>query len=160
MARSQPIELFMPPHMLKAKVGPGGPGLDLAAIARAETAVEEIRDQFSEWAAADVERLMAARARFGKTPDAASRAALLRAAHDLKGQAATYDFPMIAKVAASLSRLIGELPEAKVLPLGLVDAHVSAIHVIHRDKVTDASNKMALALSSELETQVETALNS
>jgi len=158
MARQQPIELFMPPNMLKAKVGHGAPGLDLGAIKRAETAMEAMRGGFAEWAAADVDKLMAARARFGKTPDAPSRAALLRAALDMKGQAATYDLPMISRMAGSLSKLIGDFPESKDLPLGLVDAHVSAIHVIYRDKVTDASNKMALALSSELEKQVETAL--
>ncbi len=158
MARQQPIELFMPPNILKAKVGSGAPGLDLAAIKRAETAMDKRRGEFADWAATDVDKLMAARARFGKTPDAASRAALLRAAHDMKGQAATYDFPMIARVAGSLSKLIGEVPENKDLPLGLVDAHVSTIHVIYRDKLTDASNKMAMALSSELEKQVEAAL--
>ena len=73
----------------------------------------------------------------------ASRAALLRAAHDMKGQAATFNYPLIARVAGSLSKLIGELPADKELPLGLVDAHVSAIHVIYRDKVMDESNKIA-----------------
>ena len=101
---------------------------------------------------------MTARARFGKTPDAASRAALLRAAHDMKGQAATFDYPTIARVAGSLSKLIGELPESRDPPPGLVDAHVSAIHVIYRDNVMDPSNKMALALSAELEKQVDAAL--
>jgi len=160
MARQQPIELFMPPNMLKAKLGGSGgtPGLDLAAIKRAETAMEELRGEFAQWAASDVEKLMAARARFAKTPDAASRAALLRAAHDMKGQAATFDYPMIARVAGSLSKLIGELPENCDLPLSLVDAHVSAIHVIYRDKVMDASNKIAVVLSAELENQVATLL--
>ena len=38
MAREQPIELFMPPNMLKAKVGGGTfSGLDMAAIKRAVT---------------------------------------------------------------------------------------------------------------------------
>jgi chemotaxis protein histidine kinase CheA len=155
MARQQPIELFMPPNMLKAKLGgSSGTGLDLAAIKRAETAMEELRGEFVQWAASDVENLMAARARFAKTPDAASRAALLRAAHDMKGQAATFDYPMIARVAGSLSKLIGELPENRDLPLSLVDAHVSAVHVIYRDKVMDASNKIAVVLSAELENQV------
>ena len=67
MARQQPIELFMPPNMLKAKVGSGAPGLDLAAIKRAETAMEEMRGDFAGWAAADVDTLMAARARFRKS---------------------------------------------------------------------------------------------
>ena len=159
MAREQPIELFMPPNMLKAKVGGGTfVGIDMAAIRRAEAAMEEIKSQFAGWAADDVKKLMAARARYAKTPDAASRAALLRAAHDMKGQAATFNYPMIARVSGSLSKLIGELKADKQLSLGLVDAHVNAIHVIYRDKVMDASNKLALALSVELEAQVAQAL--
>jgi chemotaxis protein histidine kinase CheA len=158
MARQQPIELFMPPNMLKAKVGSGGPGLDLAAIKRAETAMDGMRSGFADWAASDLEKLLNARAQFAGDGGSAARAALLRAAHDMKGQAATYDFPMIARVAGSLSRLIGEWDEKKELPLGLVDAHVSAIKVIYRDRVMDTSNKMAVALTGELEKQVEAAL--
>ena len=160
MAREQPIELFMPPNMLKAKVGGGNfSGLDMAAIKRAEAAMEDIKSEFAGWAADDVEKLMAARARYAQTPDAPSRNALLRAAHDMKGQAATFNYPMIARVSGSLSKLIGDLPQEKDLPLGLVDAHVSAIHVIYRDKVMDESNKVAMVLAAELEKQVEAALN-
>ena len=154
MARQQPIELFMPPNMLKAKVGGGPGGIDPAAIRRAEAAMEDIKSEFTAWAAADVEKLVAARACFAKNPDAASRAALLRAAHDMKGQAATFNYPLIARVSGSLSKLIGELPADKDLPLGLVDAHVNAVHVIYRDKVMDESNKLAMALTIELEAQV------
>ncbi|HWY63360.1 MAG TPA: Hpt domain-containing protein [Rhizomicrobium sp.] len=153
MAREQPLELFMPPNMLKAKVGHGGiSGLDAAAIQRAEAAMEEIKGEFAAWAAADVEKLVAARAHFARSPDAASRAALLRAAHDMKGQAATFNYPLIARVSGSLSKLVGELDGD--LPLGLIDAHVSAVHVIYRDKVMDESNRLALALAIELEAQV------
>ncbi len=155
MAREQPIELFMPPNMLKAKVGGGTfSGLDMAAMKRAEAAMEGIKSEFSAWAASDVEKLMAARARFAQTPDAPSRATLLRAAHDMKGQAATFNYPMIARVSGSLSKLVGELPADKDLPLALVDAHVTAIHVIYRDKVMDETNKVAVMLSQELEARV------
>jgi chemotaxis protein histidine kinase CheA len=158
MARQQPIELFMPPNMLKAKVGTGTPGLDMAAIKRAETAMDGMRGGFAEWAAADVDKLMTARAQFANDGDTVARAALLRAVHDMKGQATTYDFPMIARVAGSLSKLIGELCEKKELPSGLIDAQFNAIKVIYRDRVMDTSNKMAQMLSSELEKQVEAAL--
>lgn len=158
MARQQPIELFMPPNMLKAKVGTGTPGLDMAAIKRAETAMDGLRGGFAEWAATDVETLTAARAQFASDGNTVARAALLRAAHNMKGQAATYEFPTIARVAGSLSKLIGELCEKKELPTGLVDAHVDAIKVIYRDRVMDTTNKMAQALSAELEKQVEAAL--
>jgi HPt (histidine-containing phosphotransfer) domain-containing protein len=155
MARQQPNKLFMPPNLLKDKVGGGGfSGPDLAAIKRAEAAMEEIKGEFASWAASDVEKLMAAREQFAKTKSPTSRSGLLRAAHDMKGQAATFNFPLVARVAGSLSKLIGELPAEKDLPLGLVDAHVNAVHVIYRDKVTDESNKVALTLCVELERQV------
>ena len=55
MAREQPIELFMPPNMLKAKVGGGTfSGLDMAAMKRAEAAMEGIKSEFSAWAASDL----------------------------------------------------------------------------------------------------------
>ena len=132
----------MPPNMLKAKVGAGSfSGIDMAAIKRAEAAMDELKSEFAGWAADDVNRLVAAREAFAASPDATTRAAsALRAAHDMKGQAATFDFPLIARVAGSLSKLIQELSETTEVPLGLVDAHVSAIHVIYRDKAMDTSS--------------------
>jgi chemotaxis protein histidine kinase CheA len=121
--------------------------------------MDEIKDEFAAWAAADVEKLVAARTRFARSPDAASRGALLRAAHDMKGQAATFNYPMIARVSGSLSKLVGEWPPERELPLGLVDAHVNAVHVIYRDKVMDESNTLALMLAKELEAQVAAALS-
>ena len=158
MARKQPIELFMPPNMLKAKAGGGGGGLDLAAMSRAEAAMEELQSEFSDWIAQDVMTLTAARARYAATPDGEARAALLRAAHDIKGQAPTYDYPLIARVAASLSRLIGELPPAAAIPLNLIDAHVTAIQVIHKNAMKNTNDKTALALCVELDARVNEVL--
>ncbi|MGZ5928938.1 MAG: Hpt domain-containing protein [Rhizomicrobium sp.] len=159
MARQQPIELFMPPNMLKAKVGGTFVGIDMAAVNRAEAAMDALKNEFAGWAQDDVRRLVAAREAFAANPNAAARAGLLRAAHDMKGQAATFNYPLIARVAGSLSHLIHDLPEHAELSLGLVDAHVNAIHVIYRDKVMDMSNKVALALSEELEARVAETLD-
>jgi len=159
MARQQPIELFMPPNMLKAKVGGTFVGIDMAAVNRAEAAMDALKSEFADWAQDDVRRLVAARDAFAANPDLAARAGLLRAAHDMKGQAATFNYPLIARVAGSLSHLIHDLPEHAELSLGLVDAHVNAIHVIYRDKVMDMSNKVALALSEELEARVAETLD-
>jgi hypothetical protein len=154
MSRQQPIELFMPPNMLKAKVGGTFVGIDMAAVNRAEAAMENLKSEFAGWAQDDVRRLVAAREIFAANPTPAARAGLLRAAHDMKGQAATFNYPLIARVAGSLSHLIHDLPDDADLSLGLVDAHVNAIHVIYRDKVMDMSNKIALALAEELEARV------
>ena len=155
MGRQQPIELFMPPNMLKAKVGGGLGGADMAALKRADAAMGTLQHAFTGMMADDVKALAAARARFAVTPDAASRAALMRAAHDIKGNAPTFDFPLIGRVAGSLSRLIGELPESEPLPAGLVDAHVNAVQVIHRQNIRSIDDKMAQTLCAELDARVD-----
>ena len=158
--KREPIELFMPPNMLKAKAGSGPGGLDMAAVKRAEEAMETLKSEFADWLADDVGVLVAARTHYGKQPDAAARAALLRAAHDIKGQAATFNYPLIARVAGSLSRMIGDLPQSATLPLSLIDAHVNAILVIHKQAMQDTGDKIALALCTELDARVDEILAS
>ncbi|SRR5258706_14542870 len=158
MARKQPIELFMPPNMLKAKVGGGLGGPDMAAMQRAEDAMAALQGEFGDWIATDVMALTDARQRYASTPDAAARGALLRTAHDIKGQAPTFDYPLIARVASSLSRMIGELPPDAAIPLNLVDAHVNAILVIHKHKMQDTNNRTAQALCAELDARVDDVL--
>ncbi|HJR57680.1 MAG TPA: Hpt domain-containing protein [Rhizomicrobium sp.] len=154
MARQQPIELFMPPNMLKAKAGGGFGGVDLAAIKRAEGAMENLKAEFGNMAADGISALGAARDAYLAKADPASRGALLRAAHDLKGQAGTFGFPLMARVAGSLTKMLTEAPEGVVLPLKLVDAHVAAMTVIHRQNITGSEDKIALALIAELDSQV------
>ena len=125
MAKQQPIEIFMPPNMLKAKVGGAVGGIDMAAIKRAEAAMETLKSEFADWLADDVARLVEAATAIAAAATNEGRAQLLRAAHDLKGQADTFDYPLIARMAASLTKLMDEIDKANAIPLGLVDAHVS-----------------------------------
>ena len=154
MSRQQPIELFMPPNMLRAKAGGGFGGVDLGAIKRAESAMEGLKSEFANMAADGIRMLAVAREAYAAKADPQSRAALLRAAHDIKGQAATFNFPLMGRVAGSLSKLLGEAPQGVVLPMKLVDAHVSAMQVIHRSNITGSDDKVALALIAELDSQV------
>ena len=150
----QPIEIFMPPNVLKAKVGGSG-GLDNGAIKQAEDAVEGLRDEFAVWILNDVKQLLEARDVYEKQVDTSTLSNLYRTAHDLKGQASTFDFPLVARVAASLCKLTDDCSHTGDLPLTLIDAHVDAIKVIVRDGIKDPTNQMATILASELERQVD-----
>jgi chemotaxis protein histidine kinase CheA len=97
---------------------------------------------------------MKARDRFARENDGGARDALFRAGHDIKGQAATFEFPLIARVASSLCKLIDALQSPGDVPLLLVDAHVTAIRIIFRDKIKDTSSRMAIELCEELEARV------
>nr|MBA2589414.1 Hpt domain-containing protein [Alphaproteobacteria bacterium] len=78
MKRQQPIELFMPPNMLKAKVGGGMGGIDMAAMKRAESAMDTLKSQFGDWIADDVRALIDARAAYARNHDGEARGTLLR----------------------------------------------------------------------------------
>ncbi|HEY0105467.1 MAG TPA: Hpt domain-containing protein [Rhizomicrobium sp.] len=158
MARQLPIEIFMPPNILKAKVGSALGGIDTAALKRAEAAVETLKTEFHGWLATDVARLGECRDRLVRSPSEKARGELFRAAHDLKGEGETLEFPMISRLAASLTRLIDTANPAMEFPLGLVDAHVAAIRVVFRDKVRSMADKTAAALAEELEARVGEAL--
>ena len=154
MARQQPIELFMPPNMLKAKAGGGFGGVDMGAIKRAEAAMETIKGDFAGMAGDGFIALSAAGDAYAAKADPASRALLLRTAHDIKGLAATFDFSLMGRVADCLTRLLGEAPEGVLLPMKLVDAHITAMQVIHRKNIRGSDDKVALALIAELDEQV------
>jgi chemotaxis protein histidine kinase CheA len=154
VSKEHPIELFMPPNMLKAKVGSSIGGVDMAAMKRAEAAVDVLKVEFVEWVGQDVDRLIACRDGFAKAPDKTTCNALFRAGLDIKGQATTFEFPLVARVASSLCKLIEAAKGPEAVPLGLVDAHVAAIRIIFRDKIKDTANKMASELAAELEARV------
>ncbi len=72
--------------------------------------------------------------------------------------AATFGFPLMARVAGSLSRLLSDAPAGKALPPTLVQAHVTAVQVIQRSNINTGDHKGTLALLAELESQVGAAL--
>lgn len=152
MPTKQPIEIFMPPNMLKAKVGGKIAAVDMAAIKRAEQALANLKTEFGGWINADAARLIEARGKFENARDADTRGDLYRASHDLRGQALTFGYPLVARMASSLCRLLDG--ETGTVPLPLVDAHVDAICVVVRQNIKEAVNKTARVLADELDTQV------
>jgi chemotaxis protein histidine kinase CheA len=158
MAKQLPIEIFMLPNTLKAKVGGAAGGVDMAAVLRAEAAMENLKVEFNDWVGADVQRLGDCRDRFATLPDHSTRGELFRAAHDLKGQAATFEYPMISRLASSLTRLLEHMTPSENLPLGLIDAHVAAIRIVFRDKIRNATDRMSVVVAEELEARVTEAL--
>ncbi|HEY2035249.1 MAG TPA: Hpt domain-containing protein [Rhizomicrobium sp.] len=151
MIKQKPIEIFTPPNILKAKVGGSGFGLDSAALRRAEAAMENLKSEFAEWMNTDIEKLAESRDAYAGGPNANTKGQLFRASHDLKGQALTFEHPVVARMAASLCKLLDGTPNT---PLLLVDAHVNAIKILVRQNVRDVSDPTTNAVAAELEQQV------
>jgi len=144
-------EVIVPENKLRKAVSrqPLDPNDD--PIARAEQALAELSGEFSGWMESECERLdrarrMVASEGFGKE----AKDALFHAAHDLKGQAATFGFPAVASAADSLCRLIELTPNSARIPVLLVDQHVDAVRAIYREYARSDARELASLLTTRL----------
>jgi hypothetical protein len=149
-------QMIQVPNKLAAKVGGGRLGaIDATAIAKAEAALKSLSGNFAQWLADEIAKLEAARQDVrARGAHAETMEGLYLRAHDLKGLGATYGFPIITRIAASLCRLTEDKEKRSLAPLGLVDAHIDAIKAAVRDDIRDDEHPVGKALAKELEARV------
>lgn len=120
-------------------------------VARAEQALAGLSGEFQGWMNTECARLAAAHAAMqagGIT--SATRNELFRAAHDIKGDAATFGFPTAGAAAESLCRIIEHAPDLAAVPAGLIAHHINAIQAIIRENAGIDTLGMAGELSRKL----------
>jgi HPt (histidine-containing phosphotransfer) domain-containing protein len=146
-------DVIVPVHALGSVVSvtDGEVTPDPGPVARAEAALAELAGEFSQWMQAECERLDAARRLVKQpSPSAASYHDLFRAAHDIKGEAPTFGYPLAAEAAGSLCRLIEHTPEPMRVPITLIDQHVDAVRAIIREADSQTGQTVAAALVAKL----------
>src|SRR6202045_5389865 len=120
-------------------------------IARAEKALAGLSGEFKNWMSIEADRLSAAHAailRDGFTDF--TREELFRAAHDIKGDAATFGYPSASAAAESLCRVIEHAPDLDEVPSDLIAHHINAIQAIVRERTKLDTVSMASELSRQL----------
>jgi HPt (histidine-containing phosphotransfer) domain-containing protein len=145
-------EVIVPENKLRKAIStkPALPDED-DPVSRAEQALAQLSSEFGTWMDEECERLDKARrgvidGGFFKT----NKEALFHAAHDIKGQAATFGYPAVASAADSLCRLIEYTPEAERIPLKLVEQHVDAVRAIYREYARSDAKELAATLTKRL----------
>jgi HPt (histidine-containing phosphotransfer) domain-containing protein len=120
-------------------------------VERAEQALAELSSEFGQWMDAECDRLDQARRTLAKTGfTAASKDALFHAAHDIKGEAATFGYPAVTGAADSLCRLIEFTPDPNRIPMAVVDQHVDAVRAIYREYARSDAEELAGQLTRRL----------
>lgn len=120
-------------------------------IGRAEQALAGLSVEFETWMGVECARLAAAYAVIRKDGfNSQTREELFRAAHDIKGDAATFGFPTAATAAESLCRIIEHAPDLDRVPGELIAHHINAIQAIMREQSRIDTIGMADELSARL----------
>lgn len=160
MSEQNSGQMTQSPTPPRLKVGGGRlGGLDPSAIARAEAALKALSGNFAQWLQDEITKLENAREAIrteGQSPQTVEF--LYMRAHDLKGLGATYGFPLITRISASLCMLIDDAEKRALAPIALIDAHIEAIRAAVRDDIKTDEHPVGRALVEELETRVAESL--
>jgi HPt (histidine-containing phosphotransfer) domain-containing protein len=144
------------PNKLKSKVKVSGKGpIDIAAIARADAAIEELSVEFDGWMKEETDSLMTAYEdvrKHGLKPPYDEK--LFQVAHDLRGQAETLGYPLIGRYCASMCKMFDAVTDYGKIPMHAVASHMGAVSVAIRDDIKDEENLTANAVSDRLMQEV------
>ncbi|WP_197312908.1 Hpt domain-containing protein [Methylobrevis albus] len=121
-------------------------------VARAEAALQKMSGHFRGWMDEELTTIDEAwkRLRAAGIADDTARAGLFRAAHDIKGQAATLGFPLVGVLAGSLCALLDEPADPGAVPAVLIEQHVAGLKAMVREDVRNEDDPVATQLVGEL----------
>lgn len=149
---SQP-RLFKASQALKAKVGSGG--LPPGVLERATRAVETLTRTVDF--GAETRDVMIALSAFMAQAEAqpsncaAPLSRVFEIAHELRGEAGTFEFPMVTRIAASLCRFTTERDRLSVRQLRIARVHVDAMIRVIKDNVRGNEDRLAQQIIRGLE---------
>lgn len=152
---SNSAQVIRPPNTLRLKVGGAFGGIDAGAIAKAEEALKAMSSQFGQWLQDEIVKLDKAQTDIrAQGYNAQTAEALYFRAHDLKGLGATYQYPLVTRLAGSLCRMMDDPAKRMAAPLPLIDAHIDAIKAVVRDQIQTDEHPVGRALAESLEAGV------
>ena len=117
----------------------------------AEAAIDELREEYEVWIRDDLKTLHDAVAslRKGDDPSALERIKIL--GHDIKGQGATYGYPLLTTVGDLLYIFIERDADVAQRHLDLIDAHVDFMALILSEKIDDQGGLQAQGILAGLQ---------
>jgi len=150
--RQETAQVIVSPNPLMERVTITGSGeIDLAPVQRAEQALKQLSVAFDGWLANEVAALSAARDLVrtqGLTKSTGEK--LYLAAHDLKGLAETYGYPLIARVCSTLCLLLDAATQKDLIPIEIIDHHVNAVRKMMLMKMKAGNHPQGVAVARRL----------
>lgn len=146
-------EFIEPPSDLRKKVKKrASKAGDVDPVAAAEAALARMATSFDGWMNEETQRLSELWSAADLTSyEIETREAFYRAAHDIKGQAATLGFPVAGRIAASLCRLLDGVEVVDRLPRELVRQHVQSVRAVIAENARENDSPTARRLADRLD---------
>ncbi len=143
-AEAKKAKAFNPPNKLAAKVSKFGGKPAHLAISEAQQRVENLKDEYIEHLKNDMAEVDALVTRYKNDRSPDTMKLLFRVIHNMRGQAATFGYPLITQVGRSLCLYLMEQEERLEEPdMLLVTLHVDALKVIFREQIMGSGDSIS-----------------
>ena len=130
MSEKGGVEVINVPHAIRLKVSGGG-AISEAMLQKANQVIEEMTASFVEVLRVEIDK-MAALSQNAKT--ATDKSALVEQifelSHDLRGQASTFDFPLVTRIGSSLCRFTEAADLSDARAQEVIDAHINSMKLV------------------------------
>lgn len=154
-------EIIQPPNRLKkAKIGTGPVKLDTKAIERAEQAIKDMQQDYAVWAQEDLSALEAAfrRACAGPAEQSAELRVMFRIALDMKGQGASFGYPLITAIGDSLAAFVEKRSSLVGLDCDVIAAHIATMRAVFAGNVRGDGGATGRELVAGLQALIDKAV--
>jgi hypothetical protein len=150
-ARDIDMRPFRPRGGAAAPLG----NINADTIRRAEEAIGKLASQYRDWVRGDIVKLralVAAATADGQMRDGAYRD-IRQIAHDLRGQGTTFGYPLVTRIAQSVSQTLKERTDGADLDAALA-AHVDALAAVIDGDIADPQGTSAGKLIETLQAAI------
>jgi hypothetical protein len=154
-------QIINPPNRLRERVTGNGP-ISEEMLARAEAAVESLSGQFGELLASEIAKLGRLYAEgVAAEPDRqiALAKTIFEVAHDLRGQAGTFNYPLITRIGSSLCRFTENLTECDARCYEVIRVHIEAMDAVLHNGLHGDGGPLGEEIAGGLETAVKKILS-
>lgn len=152
-------QIVNPPNLLRDKVSGSGP-ISEDMLKRAEVAVEGLSAQFDALLQTELEKLSALVEEGVQEPSRRPEIAqsIFEITHDVRGQAGTFDYPLITRVGSSLCRFTDGLEGCAERELEVIRLHIEAMQAILASSLRGDGDAVGEQIADGLEAAVRKVL--
>ena len=130
MSEKGGVEVINVPHAIRLKVSGGG-AISEAMLQKANQVIEELTASFVDLLRIEIDKMVTL-SQDAKT--AADKSALVEqifeVSHDLRGQASTFDFPLVTRIGSSLCRFTEAADLSDARAQEVIDAHINSMKLV------------------------------
>jgi hypothetical protein len=146
-------------NALKEKLsgGTGGEALSAEMLDKAAAALDKMTEDYPDWASVQVAELRALHGRMVDTPESRRKNydAIRALAQEIKGQGATFGYPLVSTFALSLQDCTGPGAPLSDNHVEVVKAHVDSIGAVIKDRVKGNGGQVGKELTQQLKAAID-----